>query len=338
MEYYKIDVQKRDTNELVQSIEFNAESVEQALKDYHTFCQTEDKGTYCTLSDSNDVAIATSNEAIGKYINIPEIPYKVAPFNLGKFEEKETPSIYIAIDGVPLAEGVNRLAEKMSECAEVCIIATSQQKDIKPCFDYLRENMPSVKPENIIFMGDGTKDKTNFVKHHHHYQKVGMNGYQQITTDTPSHAEISMLLSSSEKDLKDWEAKGGTAMQLVDESHPQTYGSYVNVSIEGKSEERKGQSINGCCIGVLHDYDNLILKTLNEKGFDAVLHQAVADKDNYMREYIRDDVTKKEGQFVPKGLYDEYDGYDVEFEQDLGNGYDVEFEEDLSDDGYDMEF
>lgn len=260
---YKIDMQKEDTNEIVKTVHFDAENNEKAVNEYNRIADTlnqQNKGLYITLSDSEDKTILTSNKAISKYININEMAYKYMPFQIGLPTAKETPSIYIAVDGVPLSEGINRLAEKMADEADVCFIVSSTKDNIKQSFDYIRENIPSVKEENILFVADKEKDKTKFVKNHHR---------NKDDIKTESHAEISILLSSSEKDLKDWSGKGGIAIQLVDENHPKTQNTYVDVNLENQfSKERKENIINSGCIGVLTEYDNLMEKVIRDKDLD----------------------------------------------------------------------
>lgn len=261
---YKIDMQKEDTNEIVKTVHFDAENNEKAVNEYNHIADTlnhQNKGLYFTLSDSEDKTILTSNKAISKYININEMAYKYMPFQIGLPTAKETPSIYIAVDSVPLSEGINRLAEKMADVADVCFIVSSTKENIKQNFDYIRENIPSVKAENILFVADKEKDKTKYVKNHHR---------NKDDIKTESHAEISILLSSSEKDLNDWSEKGGTAIQLVDERHLRTRGHFVDVNLERaySSEQRKESIINNACIGVLTEYDNLTEKVISDKDLD----------------------------------------------------------------------
>lgn len=253
---YKIDVQRYNTNEIVGTTNINADNIDMAVKLYDKFISDKDQKTmYYTLSDGNNKPLLTSNETM-KHINSAEMAYKYMPFGTANIVDREVPSIYIAVNKIPLSNGVKKLAETLASEADVdmCVIATSEQKDIRQVYDYIRENMPSINYNNIFFVSDDEKDKTKYIKQHHHNPKG------RYIEHPESQAEISILLSSSEKDIADWSEKGGMALKLVDENSekPQDIG-FVNVS---SADEH---TINGACIGILHEFDNLTKQVINDK-------------------------------------------------------------------------
>lgn len=293
---YKIDIQRYDTNEIVETANISADDIDMAVKRYNDFVKKDNQPEmYYTLSDNDGKSILTSNENM-RYVNSHPMAYICSPFGTVNIVDKETPSIYLAINEIPLSDGVNKLIEKLADDVDMCIIVASEQKDIRKNFDYIRENMPSVKQNNIFFLSDTEKDKTKYIKKHHH------NPMGRYIENTESHAEISILLSSSEKDLADWSAKGGIALELVDENHKKTHETgFVDVS---SSDDI---SINGACIGILHEYDNLMLETIKDKQLNVKYKPII------------------EGQLVPvENIENEFDDFDDEME-DLIDEHEEDF-------------
>lgn len=86
------------------------------------------------------------------------------------------------------------LAEELDKIGiDVCVISSSDYRSLKDKYDWLKENLPFLKDENIFFCPIGT-DKTKFIK---------------------GNANISILIDDYNPNLEKWDKAGGLGIKTI---------------------------------------------------------------------------------------------------------------------------
>lgn len=257
---------------------FYADSPKQAIADAMQYAKQHLQGKEITVYDEEERVVFTDNPYTAKYLNIPAEDYAYG--DRERFAESlnlphsNSPSIYVDMDGVvalwqatktaeelfnpenhyfrtvpPVDEYIRLVKALVDAGADVCIISAADRGTIKDKFDWLRENMPFIKPENIFFAPIGA-DKTEFIK---------------------GNADKSILIDDYKVNLKAWKEHGGMAIKALNgvNSRPtleQAQG-FVDVGCyrTDKSEQRINFDVRGAAFGIMREYDILLGKDLDKE-------------------------------------------------------------------------
>ena len=275
------DAKSGHIDEVVPHI-FYADSPKKAIEDVMRYADKHLKGKEITIYNEEERVVFTNNPYTAKYLNIPAEDYtchdrKDLAERLA-IHRSDSPSIYVDMDGVvalwqatktaeelfnpenhyfrtvPPVDEYIKLVKTLSDMgADVCIISAADRDTIKDKFDWLRENMPFIQPDNIFFAPIGA-DKTEFIK---------------------GNAEKSILIDDYKVNLKAWKEHGGLAIKALNgvNSRPtlEQAQAFVDVGCyhKDRDEKRVDLDIRAAAFGIMREYDILTVKN-NDKGLDAV--------------------------------------------------------------------